>query len=202
MCVGIFLAYIRRWPSSRLRFRVFWKAGRDKITEFDESIFDFLLLLLILQNICIIFIKSGYISSCMTKYFYQENIYLIKIIGIGMGFCTWIALQIMKEWWWHFWNLHSISYSCPQEKKYYPWECSCYESLSAVPLKQLNQVTGANNVPRGCHNRSADLSTVIGSNPATPDIFFNYFRPWCDNDQFLRLLTGSRRWIPSCVVVN
>ena len=30
MCWGIFLAYIRRRPSSRLRFRVFWKAGRDK----------------------------------------------------------------------------------------------------------------------------------------------------------------------------
>ena len=26
---GIFLAYIRRRPSSRLRFRVFWEAGRD-----------------------------------------------------------------------------------------------------------------------------------------------------------------------------
>ena len=28
---GIFLAYIRRRPSSRLRFRVFWEAGRDRI---------------------------------------------------------------------------------------------------------------------------------------------------------------------------
>ena len=31
MCVGIFLAYIRRRPSSRLRFHVFWEAGCDMI---------------------------------------------------------------------------------------------------------------------------------------------------------------------------
>ena len=31
MCVGIFLAYIRRRPSSRLRFCVFWEAGRDRV---------------------------------------------------------------------------------------------------------------------------------------------------------------------------
>ena len=29
---GIFLAYMRRRPSSRLRFRIFWEAGRDRYT--------------------------------------------------------------------------------------------------------------------------------------------------------------------------
>ena len=38
--MGIFLAYIRRRPSSRLRFCVFWKAGRDRVFLISEPGFD------------------------------------------------------------------------------------------------------------------------------------------------------------------